>query len=145
MPYTALYDVLGLTPTDTPADIKRAYLLLVSQCHPDKGGDPAKFIRVRDAYEILSNVERRARYDRYGDTSDVKKGSNDEGLFQAAKKRRTPDIKYVVCVTCEELKHGCTKKIIGMVVCVYFCSATRHHLRDMHRTAQLRWQCRGDL
>jgi DnaJ family protein A protein 2 len=34
--------------------------------HPDKGGDPEKFKEINEAYEILSNQEKRETYDKYG-------------------------------------------------------------------------------
>lgn len=40
---------------------------LAKECHPDKGGDIAKFQRIQKAYEVLSDSEKRAAYDRYGE------------------------------------------------------------------------------
>jgi hypothetical protein len=48
------YRVLGLNDAATPEEIKAAYRRLVLGVHPDRGGSPADFIRVRAAYEILS-------------------------------------------------------------------------------------------
>lgn len=45
---------LGLPPTENSTHaIKHAYRKLVSKCHPDKGGNPARFVEVRKAYEAL--------------------------------------------------------------------------------------------
>jgi len=57
------YDLLGITNTATPEDIKKAYRKLASQHHPDKGGDTAKFQEIQKANEILSDEHKRAQYD----------------------------------------------------------------------------------
>jgi len=57
------YQTLGVDKNASADDIKRAYRKLVSQHHPDKGGDTRKFQEVEEAYRILSNPESRAEYD----------------------------------------------------------------------------------
>jgi molecular chaperone DnaJ len=64
-----LYEVLGVARDASTEEIKRAYRKLARELHPDVNGDPAaetRFKEVAGAYEILSDPERRARYDRYG-------------------------------------------------------------------------------
>ena len=57
------YKILGL-PNDASSDeIKKAYRKLAKELHPDKGGDEDKFKELSVAYEILSDGERRERYD----------------------------------------------------------------------------------
>ncbi len=61
------YKVLGVVKTASEEDIKKAYRRLAHQHHPDKkGGDEAKFKELNEAYQILSNKEKRAQYDRFG-------------------------------------------------------------------------------
>ena len=48
------YQVLGLPRDATATQVKAAYRRLVSEAHPDRGGEAAEFIRIRAAYEILS-------------------------------------------------------------------------------------------
>ena len=64
------YEVLGVAKTATDDEIKKAYRKLAKQYHPDLNpGDAtaeAKFKEVGEAYEILSDKEKRARYDQFG-------------------------------------------------------------------------------
>ena len=64
------YDVLGVARSAGADDIKKAYRKLAIQFHPDKNpGDKAaeeKFKEAAEAYEVLSDAEKRARYDRFG-------------------------------------------------------------------------------
>jgi curved DNA-binding protein CbpA len=62
------YADLGVPKDADAPTIKRAYRRKAAQHHPDKGGTPEAFMAVQRAYDILSNDERRARYDQYGDT-----------------------------------------------------------------------------
>lgn len=64
------YEILGVSKTATPEEIKKAYRKVAIQFHPDKnpGNKEAeeKFKEAAEAYEILSDAEKRARYDRFG-------------------------------------------------------------------------------
>ncbi len=64
------YDVLGVGRTATPDELKKSYRKLAMQYHPDRNPDNAeaaeRFKEVCEAYEILSDSEKRARYDQFG-------------------------------------------------------------------------------
>ncbi len=64
------YDILGVGKSATPEEIKKAYRKVAIQFHPDKnpGNKEAeeKFKEAAEAYEVLSNPEKKAHYDRYG-------------------------------------------------------------------------------
>lgn len=64
------YEVLGVAKTATADEIKKAYRKKAIEFHPDKNpGDKVaeeKFKEAAEAYEVLSNADKRARYDRYG-------------------------------------------------------------------------------
>lgn len=64
-----LYDVLGVGRDASADEIRKAYRRLARELHPDVSDDPAaeeRFKEVTGAYEILSDPDRRARYDRFG-------------------------------------------------------------------------------
>jgi molecular chaperone DnaJ len=63
------YNTLGVGKGATDDEIKKAYRKLAHQHHPDKpGGDEAKFKEVNEAYQVLSDKEKRDQYDQYGQT-----------------------------------------------------------------------------
>ena len=87
-----LYELLEINPRATESEIKRAYRELARRYHPD--GNPGdneaeeKFKEISHAYEILSDPERRRRYDQFGDTGSRGAPSGSDafgfgGLFDA--------------------------------------------------------------
>ncbi|MCC5949180.1 MAG: J domain-containing protein [Nitriliruptoraceae bacterium] len=62
-----LYDLLDLAEDASPDEVKRAYRRKAREHHPDAGGDEEAFKAVTHAYQVLSDPEKRARYDRFGD------------------------------------------------------------------------------
>jgi len=58
------YNTLGVSRTASPEEIKKAFRTLAMQHHPDKGGDLSKFQEITNAYETLSDPNKRAAYDR---------------------------------------------------------------------------------
>jgi molecular chaperone DnaJ len=64
------YEILGVSKNATATEIKRAYRKKAVENHPDKNpGDKAaeeRFKQAAEAYEVLSNAEKKSRYDQYG-------------------------------------------------------------------------------
>ena len=63
------YELLGVSRDATDGEIKKAFRVLARELHPDVSEAPdaeARFREVAEAYEVLSDDDRRARYDRYG-------------------------------------------------------------------------------
>lgn len=62
----SLYEQLGLSKGADTQEIRRAYLRLSKTAHPDKGGSAEQFKTIQQAYEILSDDQKRAYYDQTG-------------------------------------------------------------------------------
>jgi molecular chaperone DnaJ len=64
------YELLGVSRSAGPEDLKKAYRKLAMQCHPDRNpGDKAaeqRFKAISEAYDVLKDEQKRAAYDRYG-------------------------------------------------------------------------------
>jgi molecular chaperone DnaJ len=64
------YDILGISKNASESEIKKAYRKKAIEYHPDKNPGDAKaeemFKKAAEAYEVLSDADKRARYDRYG-------------------------------------------------------------------------------
>lgn len=63
------YDVLGVPRGASSDDIKKAFRRLAMQYHPDRNKEPGaedRFKKIGEAYEVLSDAEKRAMYDRFG-------------------------------------------------------------------------------
>uniref|UniRef100_A0A673GFZ5 DnaJ homolog subfamily C member 16 n=1 Tax=Sinocyclocheilus rhinocerous TaxID=307959 RepID=A0A673GFZ5_9TELE len=68
------YKVLGVTRSASQAEIKKVYKRLAKEWHPDKNKNPEAedmFIKITKSYEILTNEEKKASYDRYGQTDNA--------------------------------------------------------------------------
>ncbi|KAF8927642.1 hypothetical protein BGZ58_010248, partial [Dissophora ornata] len=71
---TELYDILGVPVDATATQIKKNYRALALQNHPDKNPDPeahAKFQKISEAYQVLSDPKLRSDYNQYGHNKDV--------------------------------------------------------------------------
>ena len=60
------YKILGVERGATQEEIKKGYRKLAHQYHPDRGGDEAKFKEINEAYQVLSNPQKRQQYDTFG-------------------------------------------------------------------------------
>jgi molecular chaperone DnaJ len=65
------YNILGVSKGASDEEIKKAYRKLAHKHHPDKaGGDEAKFKEINEAYQVLSDKQKRQQYDQFGRTFD---------------------------------------------------------------------------
>jgi len=124
------YEVLGVDRQASQDQLKRAYRKLAMQFHPDRnGGDPEaeqRFKEVGEAYQVLSDPERRQRYDTYGQAGEGFSGAGPFGfqsafdLFdmffgggggqrQRTGPRRGPDLRLHATIEFEEAITGVTR------------------------------------
>lgn len=83
---TDYYEILGLNKNASDNDIKKAYYKLAMKYHPDKNPNNKeaenKFKEINEAYETLSDKEKRTKYDLYGKDYNNKTSINPEDIFK---------------------------------------------------------------
>ena len=68
------YDILGVKKNASADEIKRAFRKLAQKHHPDAGGDEETFKQINEAYEVLSDPEKKKQYDTFGTVGDFAHG-----------------------------------------------------------------------
>ncbi|MGA2759682.1 MAG: molecular chaperone DnaJ [Candidatus Cybelea sp.] len=135
MSVTDYYEILGVARDASGEEIKRAYRALARQHHPDVAEDKSKaehrFKEINEAYEVLSDPNKRAQYDRFGVVGNgTSAGPGDFGFgggfgdifdmffggVRGAQPRRPgpqrgADLRYDLEITLEEAFAGTTKEI----------------------------------
>lgn len=79
------YEVLGIARTASADEIKRAHRKLARTLHPDVNKDPgapAKFAEVQEAYDVLSDVDKRKKYDQFGHAAAGVGGGGAEDMYE---------------------------------------------------------------
>ena len=89
------YNILGVSESATQDEIKKAYRKLAVEHHPDKGGSEDKFKQISEAYDTLSNDDKKRQYDARRNNPFASSGFNPfEDLFNGGysqRKRAVPD------------------------------------------------------
>jgi molecular chaperone DnaJ len=142
MPKRDYYQVLGVEKGATEEEVKKAYRKLAVKHHPDKNpGDKnaeEQFKEIGEAYEVLSDAQKRALYDQYGHSAfDRRAGAQSRGGFHdpfevfrevfggggifddlfgggrqdPTQPQRGDDLRYDMEISFEEAAHGCEKEI----------------------------------
>jgi len=79
-----LYEILGVPRDASPALIKKVFRSKARHCHPDAGGDPAEFLRLKQAYDVLIDPDDRRHYDETGETpEDAEVGAAETAHFRS--------------------------------------------------------------
>uniref|UniRef100_A0A673GAV4 DnaJ homolog subfamily A member 2-like n=1 Tax=Sinocyclocheilus rhinocerous TaxID=307959 RepID=A0A673GAV4_9TELE len=131
---TKLYDILGVSPSATENELKKAYRKLAKEYHPDKNPNAGdKFKEISFAYEVLTNPEKKDLYDRYGEQGLREGGGGGAGMedifshifggglfgFMGSQssrsrnggRRRGEDMIHPLKVSLEDLYNGKTTKL----------------------------------
>jgi len=126
---TKFYKLLGVPPTATEDELKKAHRKLALKLHPDKGGDPEAFKEINMAYDVLRDPEKRRVYDQYGEDA-INEGMGGGGgggggmadifdLFGMGggggggrpRERRSENVVHKLTVSLEDAYNGAVKKL----------------------------------
>ena len=143
----SLFANLGLEPTCSLEDVKKAYKKLAIIHHPDKGGDSATFHKIQTAYETLSDPQKRANYEAKpnidGPLFDLNSLFASMGINFNQPRRQLPDEHLNVEVRLEvaltEPHHTCTRTI-NKSCCFEVCAGCKgqgHLMTPMRNGAML--------
>jgi DnaJ family protein A protein 2 len=122
---TELYDILELPVNCTTEDIKKMYKKKAVVLHPDKGGNKEQFQKLNEAYEILSNPDKRNQYDQTGSITNGGvnhhdifsnmfqgfQGFNFQGFPGFNQKQKCQPTQVICDVTLNDLYNGVVKKV----------------------------------
>lgn len=158
------YEVLGINRNASEAEIKKAYRKLAMKYHPDRNPDKdsaAKFQEISEAYEVLSDEQKRAAYDQFGHAGVEGQGAGGGGFSgfgafedifgdifgggggrgRQSRAQRGADLRYNLDLSLEESVHGTNKNIrVPTLVACKTCKGTGAKAGSKPQTCK---QCDG--
>ena len=116
------YNILGVDKNAEKSKIKKAYHKLAVKHHPDKGGDPDKFKKIAEAFEVLSDENKRKTYDSGGKDAlgGGEGGGNPMDMFSHmfsgnmssnSRVKKGKNTEYTMNITLEDVYNGRNKNI----------------------------------
>lgn len=103
---TKLYKILGVDTKSSEKEIRKAYRALARKHHPDRGGDPVKFKEVQNAYDCLSDPNKRKAYDATGDPD-----ADPRSVRGMPRKRKGKPTTFQLDIPMKQFYNGHTRKI----------------------------------
>jgi molecular chaperone DnaJ len=98
------YEILEVDKTASQEEIKKAYRRLSKKYHPDMGGDENTFKEINEANEVLSNPEKRSKYDRHGHNGDNFNAFEEfASMFRQQQIRTGSDLAIKIDLTLEQV------------------------------------------
>lgn len=123
------YNVLGVDKGASASEIKKAYRQKAKQYHPDKNGDPEKFKKISEAYDVLSDKTKKQNYDQFGDPKGSPFGGQNpfggmggnpfgggdfsdmfNDIFGRGRQQKGQDFRVNMTVSFNEAYYGCRKE-----------------------------------
>ncbi len=115
------YAILGVSKNASADEIKKSYKKLAIKHHPDKGGDVTKFQELQEAYDNLSDPDKKAKYDNpyhalneefgFGNDSMYEEFMKGFGFSESKKAPKGQDVNMQISITLEEVYAGVQKTV----------------------------------
>lgn len=146
------YVILGVGKDASAAAIKKAYRKLAMEKHPDRGGDPVAWQPIADAWAVLSDPKRRAKYDETGSTEKTVDSSHMRMLIllneamvsvvamlaEQRREVRSFDMVAGLRQWLKGAKDGAKKKLSVMYACREKLTSAEPHYHSIHEENILR-------
>lgn len=114
---TEYYNLLNVNKNATSSEIKKSYRKLAMKHHPDKGGDSELFKKITEAFQVLSDDNKRKLYDSGGKTA-VQSGVDNSNIFNmfnnnqnTTKIKKGPSLSFTLNLSLEDIYKGVVKHL----------------------------------